>query len=170
MSRSSQNRHLPSTDLAVKSIAVVMDQPIEVDRVQIGDGGQLWPRTGTEPIHFTFADRGQTFLGRLVRVGERARLHLAAALGQMPYTVESREGRTRLLQAMRSARPQMGRLSVGPHQTICLEGELIFDAPVTPDRLIAAATVFVAHTRSAVDRIAAAMPPRKQARGALAAG
>ncbi len=166
MSHPIHNRHLPSTDLAVKSIAVAMDQPIEVDRVQIGDGGQLWPRTGTAPIHFTFADRGQTFLGRLVRVGERARLHLAAALGQMPYTVESADGRKRLLQAMRGSRLQMGRLSVGPHQTICLEGELIFDAPVTPDRLIAAATVFVAHTRATVDRVAEALPARKPVRAA----
>lgn len=166
MSHPSHNRHLPSTDLAVKSLAVAMDQPIEVDRVQIGDGGQLWPRTGTAPIHFTFADRGQTFLGRLVRVGERARLHLAAALGQLPYTVESRDGRKRLLQAMRGSRLQMGRLSVGPHQTICLEGELIFDAPVTPDRLIAAATVFVAHTRATVDRVAEAVPAARKPVGA----
>ena len=165
MSRPAPNRHMPSTDLAVRSLAAAIDQPVEFDRLIIGDGGQLWPRTGTEPIHFTFADRGLTFLGRLVRVGERARLHLAAALGQMPYTVESRDGRKRVLDAVRQSRVlKMGRLSVGPHQTICLEGELIFDAPVTPDRLIAAATLFVANTRTTVDRVAEALPPPKTAR------
>lgn len=164
MSRPVRNRHMPSTDLAVKSLAAAIEQPVEIDRVKIGDDGQLWPRTGTEPIHFTFADRGQTFLGRLVRVGARARLHLAAALGQMPYTVESRDGRKRLLDAMRHSRLQMGRLSVGPHQTVCLEGELIFDAPVTPDRLIAAAAVFVSNTRATIDRVADAMPVRKAGR------
>lgn len=161
----STNRHLPQTHKAVRSMGVAVDQPIEIDRVKIGADGQLWPRTGTEPIHFSFSDRGQKFLGRLVRVGDSARLHVAAALGQLPYTIESLERRKSLLEAIRTSRKlALGRLSIGPHQTICLEGELVFEAPVTPDRLIAAASIFVANTRGAVDRVSSHLPASKAAR------
>ncbi|MCC7048934.1 MAG: hypothetical protein IT562_19625 [Alphaproteobacteria bacterium] len=149
--------HFQATDVAVKNLSRAMEGPIEVDQVQIGDQGQLWPRTGTEPIRFTFLDCGRPFLARLVRVGERARLHIAGAIAQLPYTVESPALRTALLAAIRGApRPSLGRLVVGPGQTICVEAELAFEAPVTPNRLIAAAAMFVAATRPAAECIDAA--------------
>jgi len=156
---------MPSTDFAVRSLAIAIEQPIEVDRVRVGEDGHLWPRTGTEPIRFTFTDRGQRYFGRLVRVGGHARLHLSAAIGRVPYSIESRDGRKRVLDAMRNTRGlALGRLVVGPQQTVCLEGELAFEVPVTPDRLIAAAAHFVAGTRHAVERVVQAMPAPKPGR------
>ncbi|MCC6470854.1 MAG: hypothetical protein IT563_21240 [Alphaproteobacteria bacterium] len=141
----------------MKNLSRAMAGPIEVDQVHVGDNGQLWPRTGTEPIRFTFVDRGRTFLARLVRVGERARLHIAGEIAQLPYTVESPALRAALLTAIRGMpRMALGRLVVGPGQTICVEAELAFEAPVTPNRLIAAAAMFVAATRPAAEHIDAA--------------
>jgi hypothetical protein len=151
------NPRFRSTDDAVKSLATVMEGPIEVDQVRVGENGQLSPRTGAAPLRFTFLDRGRTFLGRLVRVGARARLHIAGEIARIPYTVESPAARATLLAALRGTpRPPLGRLVVGPAHTICVEGELAFDAPVTPNRVIAAAAMFVAATRPAAERIASA--------------
>ena len=141
----------------MKNFATVMEGPIEVDQVRVGEDGQLSSRAGAEPLRFTFLDQGRTFIGRLVRVGHRARLHIAGEIAQLPYTVETPAARATLLAALRGTpRPPLGRLVVGPRQTICVEAELAFDAPVTPNRVIAAAAMFVAATRPAADRIASA--------------
>jgi hypothetical protein len=129
----------------------------------LGEHGPIWPRNGSEPLRFSFQDRERNFLGRLVRVGERARLHVAGEITQIPYTVESPDARARILAALRSVgKPGLGRLVIGPQQTICVEGEIAFDAPLTPNRLIAAAAMFVAATRQAAERIAAAAPSAKR--------
>jgi len=140
-------------------MALPADRPPPLD-----DNGPIWPRTGAGPLRFTFQDHGRTFLGRLVRVGERARLHIAGAIADLPYSVEAPDRRARLLAAMRGARqPSLGRLLIGPQQTICVEAELAFDAPVTPARLIAAAAMFVAATRPAAERVAASVAPPQAA-------
>jgi hypothetical protein len=155
----------PSGEPAVKKLGAVIDRPVELDQVRLDADGRMWPRPGSGPLRFTFADRGRRFLGRLVRVGEVARLHVAGEIAAIPYTVESPAARSRLLAALRAARrPALGRLAVGPGQTICVEGELAFDAPVTPNRLIAAAALFVAATRQAADQISAAAGPAEPKR------
>lgn len=129
-------------------------------QVLLDGQGPIWPPPGSGPLRFSFVDHGRTFLGRLVRVGERARLHIAGAIAELPYSVESPDRRARLLAAMRgAARPGLGRLSIGPRQTICVEGEISFEAPLTPARLIAAAAMFVRATRPAAERIARAVAP-----------
>lgn len=148
---------------AVRKLVGTLPYPIEIDRHNLGPDGALWTRAATEPLAFAFSDRGRNFAGLVFRSEDKVRLHLCGEIAPLPYTIQSPETRGRLLRIMRAlTRLPFGRVTLDHRQNICIEADLTITGPVTPNRLIAAAALFIARTRAVVDRVAAeAMVPAK---------
>jgi len=148
---------------AVRKVVGTLPYPIEMDRHAVGPDGVLWPRVSAEPLAFAFADRGRNFAALVFRADSEIRLHLCGEIAPLPYTIQSAEIRGRLLRIMRAlTKLQFGRVKLDERQIVCIEADLSITGPVTPNRLIAAAALFVARTRAVVDRVAAeaAVPPK----------
>ncbi len=159
----------PMPPNAVRKLVGTLPCPIELDRHGIGPDGALWPRASTEPLAFAFADRGRSFAALAFRAGDETRLHLCGEIAPLPYTIQSAEIRARLLGVMRGlTRLPFGRVRLNERQIICVEADLAIAGPATPNRLIAAAALFVARTRPVVDRVAAeaSLPAKPAARPA----
>lgn len=158
---------------AVRKIVGTLRYPIEMDRHAVGADGILWSRAATEPLAFAFADRGRTFAALVFRADNEVRVHLCGEIAPLPYTIQSAERRSRLLRIMRAlTKLPFGRVTLDERQTVCIEAELSIVGPVTPNRLIAAAALFVERTRAIVDRVAAeaALPPKPPATPQTARG
>ncbi len=169
MQTAAEDAPAPKLPTAVRKLVGTLPFPIEIDRHGIGPDGALWPRASAEPLAFAFADRGRSFAALAFRSGDDVRLHLCGEIAPLPYTVQSAAVRARLLKLMRApTRLSFGRVKLNERQIVCVEADLALAGPATPNRLIAAAALFVSHTRSIVDRIAAeaALPARPDGRTA----
>ncbi len=86
-------------------------------------------------------------------------LSLSGYVGALPFTAESPDAR-RTLKSILSTGPELAtaRLTLFERNRIIVQGELPLDGEVTPSRIVATATAFVATSKPLIDLIKACLP------------
>jgi hypothetical protein len=150
----------PGNDLAAQS-----DRPDDLDDFRIGD---LTPESVEKfldfqaprfPLTFSFECYGVAFSVEGMENDEGPALRLSGKLGPLPYSAESVENR-RAIGSLLSRAPSYltARMSLSDSNDIVIEGELPLDGAITPPRIVATATAFVACAKPLIEVIKLAAP------------
>jgi hypothetical protein len=135
---------------SVKSLAA-HGTPLELTTLSIGPDGEL-TRRDPVPIRFVFTCDGIEFEAEARRDGAESILHVSAALGHMPFSVEGTWRRvdvSYLISASRHRRE--GRLIATRDGVLRYDSTVKILAPLTPVTVLTAATEAVARGKRLID-------------------
>jgi hypothetical protein len=117
---------------------------LEVGSVVVDASGGLARRL-RDRVAFHFTIDGMRFDGAVESRGDGRALTLTADLGVVPYTAEDRQARVDVNAVLAASRTDMahGRLAISPDQHVRMAARIDVGAPMTPVKLLAAATEVV---------------------------
>ena len=102
--------------------------------------GSSLPRfKARQPVLLRFTYRDVPFVGRIVRHGTSATLHLVGEVGPLPFSVQAARRRRRALLAVAAGSGSALNWRVSPHQEITVAGAIELSHPLTPAATVAGA-------------------------------
>lgn len=114
---------------------------------------------GPKPLRFLFPYGKLPVTGEL-RLGDGiAELRLFVVVGQLPYSVESRERRRSLREVIKAFTAELGdAVVVSPEQLICVSGAASIAEPLTPCSLVTALVTTLFRVRPVLESLACVLP------------
>jgi hypothetical protein len=122
------------------------NEPSETDRPQF-------------PLSFSFEWYGIAYFARGVEGVDGPVLQICGSLGPVPYTAESAKERKAVGSILALAPEFLDlRMSLSSENEIVIEGELPLDGSITPSRIVATASAFVASAKPLIEVVKLAAP------------
>jgi hypothetical protein len=111
------------------------------------------------PLSFSFNCYGVAFSADGVEGDEGPSLQISGNLGPLPYSAESPENRKAIGKILSMAPEFLNlRLSLSTRKEVVIKGELPLGGSITPSRIVATASAFVASAKPLIQVIKLAAP------------
>jgi hypothetical protein len=131
-----------------------MTLPFETNSIWFGADGMPAHRDLTTPVNFTFKCCGHTLTCRAGHQDGSAWLEVDGDLGAVPFTAESRDGRSAVIAVMIAAKLTDHRyFGISPDQRVKLRGEIPLFPPLTPTAILTGVIQFVTSVRPFIELI-----------------
>ncbi len=115
--------------------------------------------TPSFPLSFSFKCYGVDFSADGVESDEGPSLRISGNLGPLPYSAESPENRKAIGKILSMAPEFLNlRMSLSNTKEIVVKGELALGGSITPSRIVATASAFVASAKPLIQVIKLAAP------------
>ncbi len=113
-------------------------RPVEIATLAFGEDGTVEHRPPPSPLDFAFVYREIPFLAALRRDGGKTTLAIQADLGILPYSLEFREKRDRLLDCLALLdRAAPGAIALNRHKRIAYRDEIEIPQALSPVNILA---------------------------------
>jgi hypothetical protein len=123
--------------------------------------------SSTRPSRFLFAYGELPVIGELHSEPDSSELRLLVVVGRLPYSVESRDQREKMLDIIRAFPTELGEsLIIAPDQSICVNTAAPMPADPTPARLLSEMVVRLFRLDPVLRSLADILPDLAPALGA----
>jgi len=141
--------------------------PLEAGSVAVLQDGTIGRREERAPIRFGFRFAGRAFEAEARPDGDKLLVEFAATIGTLPYSVENRALRGRLLRVLASLRGTGLVWELGPQQQIRVGGRNRMETPAIATRIVASVVTTLLPVRAYFDLLdeLLAPPPVENAPG-----
>jgi hypothetical protein len=121
------------------AIAFLVEQasPLEAGSVAVAHDGTMSRRDRAEPIRFGFQFAGRTFDAEARPAEGKLLVEFTASIGVLPYSVENRALRGRLLRVLSGLRGTGLFWELGARQALRVGGRSLMETPATATRIVA---------------------------------
>ena len=127
-------------------------EPFETHSIWFGSDGMPSRRDLTTPVEFAFRCGGHAFSARAGRQQDAAWLEIEGEVGALPYSMQSREARSRAISVLIASKLTEHRyFGVSPDQRIKLRVELALEPPLTPAVILTGVVQFVVAVRPFIE-------------------
>jgi hypothetical protein len=135
------------------ALAYLVEQtaPIEAGSVTVSADGGIARRDRKEPIRFGFQFAGRTFEAEARPDDGKLLVEFTAVVGTLPYSVENRALRSRLLRVLAALRGTGLIWQLGPRQEVRVGGRTRMDTPAIATRIVAAVVTTLLPVRGYFD-------------------
>jgi hypothetical protein len=139
------------TSPAAFAFLVEQTSPLEAGSVAVAQDGTMMRRDRLEPIRFGFQFAGRTFEAEARPDDGKLRVEFATTVGILPYSVENRALRARLLRLLAGLRGTGLFWELGAHQELRVGGRTRMETPATATRIVATVVTTLLPVRAYFD-------------------
>jgi hypothetical protein len=143
------------------AIAFLVEQtsPLEAGSVAIGHDGTMSRRDKADPIRFGFQFAGRTFEAEARPAEGKLMVEFTSPIGILPYSVENRSLRDRLLRVLAGLRSTGLVWELDARQQIRVGGRTLMDTPATATRIVATVVTTLLPVRAYFDLLDEVLNP-----------
>jgi hypothetical protein len=139
------------TNPAAIAFLVEQTQPLEAGSVTVAQDGTMSRRDRTDPIRFGFQFAGRTFEAEARPAEGKLLVEFTASIGTLPYSVENRALRARLLRVLGGLRSTGLIWELGARQDLRVGGRTLMETPATATRIVATVVTTLLPVRAYFD-------------------
>ncbi|HEV2673397.1 MAG TPA: hypothetical protein VGV37_02580 [Aliidongia sp.] len=154
------------TNPAAFAFLIEQTAPLEAGSVSIDRHGTMTRRDRREPIRFGFQFAGRTFEATARPDEGKLLVEFTTMIGTLPYSVENRILRARLLRVLAGLRSTGLVWELGPHQELRVGGRTHMETPAIATRIVATVVTTLLPVRAYFDLLDEVLnPPAEPAPG-----
>ena len=148
-----------SANPAAFAFLVEQTSPLEAGSVSVAHDGTMTRRDRSDPIRFGFQFAGRTFEAQARPDEGKLLVEFTTVIGTLPYSVENRTLRARLLRVLGGLRGTGLFWELGPHQEVRVGGRTRMETPAIATRIVATVVTTLLPVRAYFDLLDEVLSP-----------